>query len=108
MHPHLILTLFRLRDATRRKNQHNSSQCHYGAPSPSEWVMGSRRAAGLRERSFRTTSFKNCGIKEITDWLNSDMEDAGFQLLNDEEIITEVQKKTKKKKMMMKARMIPK
>ncbi|GBL80352.1 hypothetical protein AVEN_92262-1 [Araneus ventricosus] len=34
--------------------------------------------------------FENCGIKEITDWLNCDMEDAGFQLLNDEEIIAEV------------------
>ncbi|GBL98865.1 hypothetical protein AVEN_165700-1 [Araneus ventricosus] len=34
--------------------------------------------------------FENCGIKEITDWLNRDMEDAGFQLLNDEEIIAEV------------------
>ncbi|GBO25205.1 hypothetical protein AVEN_206032-1 [Araneus ventricosus] len=34
--------------------------------------------------------FENCGIKEITDCLNCDMEDAGFQLLNDEEIIAEV------------------
>ncbi|GBL99375.1 hypothetical protein AVEN_206789-1 [Araneus ventricosus] len=34
--------------------------------------------------------FENFWIKEITDWLNCDMEDAGFQFLNDEEIITEV------------------
>ncbi|GBO05141.1 hypothetical protein AVEN_2191-1 [Araneus ventricosus] len=34
--------------------------------------------------------FENCGIKEITDCLNCAMEDAGFQLLNDEEIIAEV------------------
>ncbi|GBM25303.1 hypothetical protein AVEN_45929-1 [Araneus ventricosus] len=34
--------------------------------------------------------FENCGIKEITDWLNCELEDAGFQFLNDEEIIAEV------------------
>ncbi|GBN79047.1 hypothetical protein AVEN_230157-1 [Araneus ventricosus] len=34
--------------------------------------------------------FENCGIKEITDSLNCDVEDAGFQLLDDEEIIAEV------------------
>ncbi|GBO24065.1 hypothetical protein AVEN_157509-1, partial [Araneus ventricosus] len=34
--------------------------------------------------------FEDCGIKEVTDWLNCDMENAGFQLLNDEEIIAEV------------------
>ncbi|GBN21958.1 hypothetical protein AVEN_197801-1 [Araneus ventricosus] len=34
--------------------------------------------------------FENCGIKEITDWLDCGMEDAGFQLLNDEEIIAGV------------------
>ncbi|GBN51283.1 hypothetical protein AVEN_212143-1 [Araneus ventricosus] len=34
--------------------------------------------------------FENCGIEEITDWFNCGMEDAGFQLLNDEEIIAEV------------------
>ncbi|GBM15345.1 hypothetical protein AVEN_210966-1 [Araneus ventricosus] len=39
--------------------------------------------------------FENCGIKEITDWLNFDMEDTGFQLLNDEEIITEVRRSPK-------------
>ncbi|GBM45322.1 hypothetical protein AVEN_54384-1 [Araneus ventricosus] len=33
---------------------------------------------------------KPLGIKEITDWLNCDMEDAGFQLFNEDEIIAEV------------------
>lgn len=34
--------------------------------------------------------FDSCGIKEIIDWLNYNMEVAVFQLLNDEEIIAEV------------------
>ncbi|GBL67447.1 hypothetical protein AVEN_19111-1 [Araneus ventricosus] len=34
--------------------------------------------------------FENCGIKEIVDWLNCDIEDACFQLRNDEEIIAEI------------------
>ncbi|GBN63546.1 hypothetical protein AVEN_169531-1 [Araneus ventricosus] len=34
--------------------------------------------------------FENSGIKEITDWLNCELEDSGFQFLNDEEIIAEV------------------
>lgn len=33
-------------------------------------------------------SFENCEIKEITDWLNCEMKDAGIHLLNDKEIIT--------------------
>ncbi|GBN41873.1 Dedicator of cytokinesis protein 9, partial [Araneus ventricosus] len=48
--------------------------------------------------------FENCGIKEITDWLNCDMEDAGFSCL----IMRKLSQKSNilQKKMMMKVRML--
>ncbi|GBN59923.1 hypothetical protein AVEN_111771-1 [Araneus ventricosus] len=57
-------------------------------PTPSASVPGSEFTAS--GGVYYPKLFENCGIKEITDWLNCDMEDAGFQLLNDKEIIAEV------------------
>ncbi|PRD31116.1 UNVERIFIED_CONTAM: hypothetical protein NCL1_24369 [Trichonephila clavipes] len=43
---------------------------------------------------FKTEAFRECDKEDLETWMACDAEDCGFQMINDDEIVTSVQKES--------------